>query len=562
DLSWTASTDNIGVTGYYIFRRANALWTMLGQSTNRAYVDTTVMPSTAYSFAVKAYDAGGNISGTSTVLSLNTPAAQIVSVTNPTTTTVTTKNTIEEPLTQTFKPYIVLNGDAVVHVPYGGTYSEAGAKGYLVLDGTAVAPKRLLGGLDATKPGSYTVTYQLLDSSGGVIASITRTVIVDPPLTVSSVELITTQTQYANYCDDPKHETECQSYASQKVISSTVTSHGTGITEEQFSSVSPTEVFQAATLAVPITDAKQLNAVCAQAEYVGACTNSLVAQGVLSKKEAESQVKQVLKKSEEVTKIFTERIGARSFEDTDQDGITNYDEVNIYRTDPKKADTNKDGVSDGEQLLLGEDPLAKKQTPPGATSTVPVIIIPEKKVAYEDPRFAGNTKKEIFVAPTIKTTPVLLPAGAATTTPTTKTTLEGRALPNSFVTIYIFSEPIVVTIKTDSAGAWTYTLDKELPDGTHEMYSAITDSGGRILAKSSPLPFVKEAAAAVSLGSTVLVPPINETPPGFFSGTSLYVLIVIIIGILGLAVAIMGYVANRNKGGSDVPPATLPPPTQ
>ncbi|OGZ08140.1 MAG: hypothetical protein A3C93_00880 [Candidatus Lloydbacteria bacterium RIFCSPHIGHO2_02_FULL_54_17] len=115
----------------------------------------------------------------------------------------------------------------------------------------------------------------------------------------------------------------------------------------------------------------------------------------------------------------------------------------------------------------------------------------------------------------------------------------------------------MVTIKTDAAGTWTYTLDEEFPDGTHEIYSAITDSGGRILAKSAPLPFVKEAAAA-ALGTSVL-PPTDETPPSFFSGTSLYVLIVILVGVIGLAISIMGFVASRKKEMGGVPPA---PPVQ
>ncbi len=77
-----------------------------------------------------------------------------------------------------------------------------------------------------------------------------------------------------------------------------------------------------------------------------------------------------------------------------------------------------------------------------------------------------------------------------------KVTFAGRALPNSFVTLYIYSTPIVVTVKTDISGAWKYTLDTELPNGSHNLYVATVDSGGKILAKSPAIPFVKTAEAA------------------------------------------------------------------
>ena len=36
--------------------------------------------------------------------------------------------------------------------------------------------------------------------------------------------------------------------------------------------------------------------------------------------------------------------------DTDADGITDGDEVNIYGTDPNNADTDEDGINDGDEL--------------------------------------------------------------------------------------------------------------------------------------------------------------------------------------------------------------------
>jgi hypothetical protein len=57
-LSWTASTDNIGVTGYNIFRNG----TKIGTSTTTSYTDNSVASSTTYTYTVTAYDAAGQVS--------------------------------------------------------------------------------------------------------------------------------------------------------------------------------------------------------------------------------------------------------------------------------------------------------------------------------------------------------------------------------------------------------------------------------------------------------------------------------------------------------------------
>ena len=46
-------------------------------------------------------------------------------------------------------------------------------------------------------------------------------------------------------------------------------------------------------------------------------------------------------------------------EDTDGDGLTDYDEIFIYGTDPLVADTDGDGLRDGDEIKLGLDPLKK-----------------------------------------------------------------------------------------------------------------------------------------------------------------------------------------------------------
>ncbi len=43
--------------------------------------------------------------------------------------------------------------------------------------------------------------------------------------------------------------------------------------------------------------------------------------------------------------------------DTDGDGLTDYDEVNTYHTNPLKVDTDGDGFGDSAELRRGYDPL-------------------------------------------------------------------------------------------------------------------------------------------------------------------------------------------------------------
>ncbi|HAN17041.1 MAG: hypothetical protein A2X13_05135 [Bacteroidetes bacterium GWC2_33_15] len=68
DLSWTASTDNIGVTGYDVYKNG----TYLATTTSTSYSVTGLTASTTYSFYAKAKDAAGNVSAASNTVSVTT----------------------------------------------------------------------------------------------------------------------------------------------------------------------------------------------------------------------------------------------------------------------------------------------------------------------------------------------------------------------------------------------------------------------------------------------------------------------------------------------------------
>lgn len=71
NLSWSASTDNIGVTGYDVYQGA----TLKANVTGTTYTVTGLTPSTAYTFSVKAKDAAGNASASSNTVNVTTLAA-------------------------------------------------------------------------------------------------------------------------------------------------------------------------------------------------------------------------------------------------------------------------------------------------------------------------------------------------------------------------------------------------------------------------------------------------------------------------------------------------------
>jgi chitodextrinase len=69
NLGWTASTDNVGVAGYRIFRNG----VQIGTSTTTTYSDSTGLAgTTTYSYFVDAYDAANNVSGFTSPINVTT----------------------------------------------------------------------------------------------------------------------------------------------------------------------------------------------------------------------------------------------------------------------------------------------------------------------------------------------------------------------------------------------------------------------------------------------------------------------------------------------------------
>jgi chitodextrinase len=146
DLSWTASWDNVGVTGYRVLRDG----VQVGSSPSTSFTDTTVAPGTAATYSVTAYDSGGNVSAASSPVSVTTP----LDVSPP---------SVPGGLRTTDI------GSASVALAWDASSDDVKVASYTMLrDGVAVGTSTTTSYLDATAQPSTTYDYSVTatDTSG------------------------------------------------------------------------------------------------------------------------------------------------------------------------------------------------------------------------------------------------------------------------------------------------------------------------------------------------------------------------------------------------------------
>jgi hypothetical protein len=71
-VGWTASTDDVGVAGYDVFRGSTLVAKLAADATS--YTDSGVLASQTYGYTVRARDVSGNVSGQSDPVTVTTPA--------------------------------------------------------------------------------------------------------------------------------------------------------------------------------------------------------------------------------------------------------------------------------------------------------------------------------------------------------------------------------------------------------------------------------------------------------------------------------------------------------
>jgi len=220
--------------------------------------------------------------------------------------------------------------------------------------------------------------------------------------------------------------------------------------------------------------------------------------------------------------------------DSDQDGISDKEEIRLG-TNPFSTDTDQDGYQDSDEIKNGFDPL--KASIDGDKSDKMVFQSPKEMGEVSDKYKVTNVKTKNKDGENV-------------------TNLQGKGLPNSFITLYIYSsDPIVITVKTDADGNWEYDLDKKLEDGQHEVYVTVNDNTGKITAKSEPIAFIKTAEAidvveASELDS--LKSAQDQTLNRKFGIDFIFFSIILVASFIGLALFSIGllinFMHNKNEG--------------
>lgn len=234
-------------------------------------------------------------------------------------------------------------------------------------------------------------------------------------------------------------------------------------------------------------------------------------------------------RTEKQERVILDRVGSKVSRDSDRDGVSDYDEENIYHTNPFSADTDNDGFTDGAEILAGYDPLSEQH---------------EVVMAFEDPRTVGTIRPDILSV-TGFSVPKTIESTSTQVSSPKKIIFSGKALPNSFVTIYIYSTPVIVTVKATADGSWSYSFDKELEDGQHHMYVGITDNSGKLIAKSLPFSFIKTANAYS--GGTIAEKNAmsSDESPQLFSKNALVLTISLVVVMVGMLLVLLGAFLSR-----------------
>ncbi|MES2436976.1 MAG: hypothetical protein V4519_03100 [Patescibacteria group bacterium] len=187
------------------------------------------------------------------------------------------------------------------------------------------------------------------------------------------------------------------------------------------------------------------------------------------------------------------------FKDSDSDTLSDFDEVHVFKTDP---------------------------------SIFTSQIIPSQ---YQDPHTAGITASNIFEVRNISYV-------ASSSTDSKSIVVEGTALPNSTLTLFIYSNPIIASVKANAQGLWKYIVTDPLEDGNHTLYIASVNGEGTIVSKSEPTSFSKTPKSIV-LETVGLTQDVLEARKDKLQKN----IIPLLVGVLAIAGLFIGVVYRMLK---------------
>ncbi|MCF7846126.1 MAG: lamin tail domain-containing protein [Candidatus Peribacteraceae bacterium] len=163
-------------------------------------------------------------------------------------------------------------------------------------------------------------------------------------------------------------------------------------------------------------------------------------------------------------------------EDTDGDGLTDLEELE-KQTDPQNFDSDGDGLPDFFEIQNGSDPIQ-----PDADA--------EKLKSYRT-TLAALTNSQL-----------------ESSVDSQKISLSGIGVPGGCMRVYIQSELEVIEVPVSRNGNWNYTLDRELQQGEHHIFTQLIDPHGlegvaqKVLNFSLADKFIPQVQTSVSKSAT------------------------------------------------------------
>lgn len=161
-LSWGASSDNVGVSGYDVLRATGDTFTRVGGGTGTSYTDSGLSPGTTYRYRIRARDAAGNLSpesATVTVTTLPGGGGGGGCVVTATTQTAWNNGYVIQPVTVTNRGTSALSAWTVTFaLPSGHTITGMWNASYTVSGGTVTVRSNGALGPNASTSFGYQAT--------------------------------------------------------------------------------------------------------------------------------------------------------------------------------------------------------------------------------------------------------------------------------------------------------------------------------------------------------------------------------------------------------------------
>lgn len=211
NLSWSGATDNVGITGYDVYKGA----TLLVSTASTTYAVSGLTASTTYTFTVKAKDASGNISVASNIVNVTTLVAAGDTAAPSTPTSLAASGTTQTTTTLTWNA----SSDNVAVTGY-----EVFLGGSSI--GTVTTTSANITALTAAT--AYSFTVRAFDAAGNNSA-------------MSNVANVTTLSNSVSYCTSQGNSTADEKIG--KVVFGTINNSSTGTAGyENFTALAATVV--------------------------------------------------------------------------------------------------------------------------------------------------------------------------------------------------------------------------------------------------------------------------------------------------------------------------------